>query len=315
MSLGSYILRRLLWAPVILFFVSAITFGLARFGPGDPVRTLLGQHRDPEAEQRIRTKFGLDKSPVEQYVIYMSKFFQGDWGESFKHQDIGIRELIVPKMAVSFQIGLVALCITFGLGIPLGIFAATKTGTWQDPATVSGLLLFTSVPVIVVIPLAQWIFSVRLGWTGIGWDGLLSTHAIMPILILSLPGVAGVARLMRAQTLQVLDQDYVRTARAKGLSEYSVMFGHVLQNAMLPLVTIVGLSLVGVLEGAFFVETLFGVPGVARLSVESVFDRDYDVIMALTMIIAISFILANIAIDIAYTAVDPRIRLGGEAPH
>ncbi len=313
MGLGSYILRRLLWAPVILFLVSSITFGLARFGPGDPVRTLLGQHREPEAEQRIRTKFGLDKSPVEQYVIYMSNFFKGDWGESFKHRDIAIRELIVPKMAISFQIGLVALCITFMLGIPLGVFAATKTGSWQDPASISSLLLFQSVPVIVVIPLAQWIFSVRLGWVGISWEGVLSPHSIMPILILSLPGVAGVARLMRAQTLKVMDQDYVRTARAKGLSEYSVMFGHVLQNAMLPLTTAVGLSLVGLLEGAFFVESLFGVPGVARLSVESVFDRDYDIIMALTMIISIAFILANIVIDIAYTMIDPRIRLGAEA--
>lgn len=310
MGLGSYVLRRLLWAPVILFAVSAVTFGLARFGPGDPVRVLLGQHRDPAAEQRIRTQFGLDKSPVEQYVIYMSNFFRGNWGESFKHRDIPIRELIIPKMALSFQIGLVALCLTFGLGIPLGILAATQTGTWKDPATIAGLLLFPSVPVIVVIPLAQWVFSVLLGWVGIAWEGLLSPNAIMPILILALPGVAGVARLMRAQTLMVLDEDYVRTARAKGLSEYSVMFGHVIQNAMLPMVTIVGLSLVGLLEGAFFVEFMFGVPGVARLSVESVFDRDYDVIMALTLIISIAFILANLAIDIAYTLVDPRIRLG-----
>ncbi len=309
--MGFYLLRRLVWIPVILFVISAVTFVLLRFGPGDPVRLILGQRNDPDAAARIRAEFGLDESPVEQYLMYMGDFVQGDWGRSFKFRDLEVRDLMLPKMAVSFQLGILALLLTFGAGIPVGVYTATRNGRWQDPAAIAGLLLFSSVPVIVMIPIVQFVFVLRLGWfPTAGWDGFFSSKAVLPVLVLGLPGIAGVARLMRALTLDVLDQDYIRTARAKGLSEFAVMFEHVLGNAMLPMITVIGFSLVGVLEGAFFVEFLFGVPGVARFAVESVFNRDYNVIMAFTIITATAFLITSVLVDIGYAMIDPRIRLG-----
>lgn len=310
-----YILRRLLWVPLILFTVSFITFTVARFGPGDPVRIAMGQFRDPEALERVRHEKGLDKPlfdwrpPFGQYGIYMRGVLQGDLGESFRFRDRPVSDIIFPKMWVSAQLGLVALIITFGLGIPVGVLAALRQGTWVDPAAISTFLLFQSVPVLVTVPVMLLIFVLKLHWlpTG-GWEGIFSTHIVIPALALSMPGIAGVARLMRATTLDVLTQDYVRTARAKGLREFTVVSRHVARNALLPMTTVIGISLVTLLEGAFFTETLLGIPGIGRLAFESVTSRDYDVILGLALVLATAFILANIVIDIVYTFIDPRVR-------
>ena len=240
-----YILRRLLWAPLILFAVTFLTFMAARFGPGDPVTIAAGQYRDPEILERVRHEKGLDKNPLEQYRIYIGNVLQGDLGESFRLRDRPVSEIIFPKMWVSAQLGLVALIITFSVGIPVGILAALRQGTWMDPATISTFLFFQSVPVLVTVPVMLLVFVLKLHWlpTG-GWEGIFSKHIIMPALALSLPGIAGVARLMRAMTLDVLKEDYVRTARAKGLQEFTVVSRHVARNALLPMTTIIGISLV-----------------------------------------------------------------------
>jgi ABC-type dipeptide/oligopeptide/nickel transport system permease component len=306
-----YILRRLLWAPLILFAVSFITFMAARFGPGDPVTIAAGQYRDPEILERVRHEKGLDKNPLDQYRIYIWNVLRhGDLGESYKSGNRTVAEIIFPKMWISSQLGLVALIITFGLGIPVGTLAALRQGTWMDPAAISTFLLFQSVPVLVTVPVMLLVFVLELHWlpTG-GWEGILSKHIIIPALALSLPGIAGVARLMRATTLDVLKEDYVRTARAKGLREFTVVSQHVARNALLPMVTVIGISLVTLLEGAFFTETLMGIPGIGRLYLDSVTSRDYDVILGLALVLATAFIVANIVIDIAYTFIDPRVRL------
>ncbi len=310
-----YILRRLLWAPLILLAVSFIAFTITRFGPGDPISVAMGQYRDPEALERVRHLKGLDKPildwrpPFGQYGIYMRDVLHGDLGESFRYRDRSVSDIIFPKMWVSAQLGLVALIITFGIGVPAGILAALKQGTWLDPAAISTFLFFQSIPVLVAVPVMLLVFVVKLHWlpTG-GWDGIFSKHIVIPALALSLPGIAGVARLMRATTLDVLMEDYVRTARAKGLREFTVVSQHVARNALLPMTTVIGISLVTLLEGAFFTETLLGIPGIGRLAFESVTSRDYDVILGLTLVLATAFILANIAIDIAYTFIDPRVR-------
>ena len=162
----------------------------------------------------------------------------------------------------------------------------------------------------MTVPVMLLVFVLRLHWlpTG-GWEGIFSKHIIIPALALSLPGIAGVARLMRATTLDVLKEDYVRTARAKGLQEFTVVSQHVARNALLPMVTVIGISLVTLLEGAFFTETLMGIPGIGRLYLDSVTSRDYDVILGLALVLATAFIVANIVIDIAYTFIDPRVRL------
>jgi ABC-type dipeptide/oligopeptide/nickel transport system permease component len=304
-----YVLRRLLWVPLILFAVSFITFTVARFGPGDPIRIAMGQFRDPDALARVRHEKGLDKPLYEQYRIYMWNALHGDLGESFRYRDRPVSDIIFPKMWVSAQLGIVALIITFGVGIPVGVLAALRQGTWLDPAAISTFLLFQSVPVLMTVPLLLLIFVVKLGWLPAGgWEGILSKNSVIPALALSLPGVAGVARLMRATTLDVLREDYVRTARAKGLPEFTVVSRHVARNALLPMTTVIGISLVTLLEGAFFTETLLGIPGIGRLAFESVTSRDYDVILGLTLVLATAFIVANIVIDIAYTFIDPRVR-------
>jgi ABC-type dipeptide/oligopeptide/nickel transport system permease component len=323
-----YVVRRLLWAPLILLAVSFIIFCVTRFGPGDPLRVAMGQYSDPEALARVRHTEGLDKPLPEQYFIYIKNLvLHGELGESLIYKNRDVSELIFPKMWISAQIGLVALLIVFSVGIPLGIFAALRQGTWADPLTIGVLLLFMSVPVLITVPLMQYLFVLKLHWLPTGnWGcsfeagplsgsaciGIFNRRLIMPALAISLPGIAGVARLARATTLAVLGEDYVRTARAKGLREFTVLSRHVARNAMLPLVTVVAISLVTLVEGAFFAETLLGIPGIGQFTFKAVKSRDYNVIMALTLILATAFIVANIAIDIAYTLIDPRIRYGGE---
>jgi ABC-type dipeptide/oligopeptide/nickel transport system permease component len=325
----AYILRRLLWVPVILFFVSFVTFALARFGPGDPVRVAAGNFRDEEAFERIRVARGLDKPIFEQYLIYMEDvLLHGDFGESFRYRDFSVNEILFPAMWRSMQYNAIALTITLAVGIPLGIFAAKRQGTWADPTSISAFLLLQSVPALVVVPFALLFFSLRLGWLpASGWPsdcnvqltflpqsyeciGVISTEAIIPIAVLALPGIAIWGRFTRAFTLDVMKEDYVRTARSKGLSEYTVLTRHVLRNAMLPLSTIVAYAMVGLIEGAFFVETLLGIPGVGRLSFEAIGGRDYDMIMAVVLVGSTVFVLATVVIDLMYTVIDPRIRLG-----
>lgn len=318
-----YTLRRLLWAPLILLAVSFILFVITRFGPGDPYTVVAGQLRDPEAIARVRAEKGLDKPVLEQYGIYLKNLAQGDLGESVSiYRGVKVWEIIWPRILVSAQMGLVALVIAFALGVPVGIYAALRQGTWVDPLSISTFLFFQSIPALVAVPFLLLIFALKLDWLPAGgWGGpsvevaghdvavgILSRYIVIPALALSLPSVAGIARLTRATTLAVLGEDYVRAARAKGLSEFTVVSRHVARNALLPLVTVVGLSLVTLVEGAFFTETILGIPGIGRLAFDSVTSRDYDIILALALIVGTAFVLANILIDVAYTFIDPRIR-------
>lgn len=325
----AYIARRLLWLPVILFIVSFIAFTLTRFGPGDPVAVAAGQIRDPVVLERVRAERGLDKSVVEQYWRWASRAVRGDFGESFQQQGFTVGELIYPKMWISAQLGIVAIAIVFGVGIPLGLLAARLSGTWLDPLIIGGLLSLRAIPSLVLIPPLIWLFAVQLdllpsgGWGGglidIYWIGgvlavpIPDPHIYIPLVAFTLPGFAGVARLVRVTALEVQTEDFIRTARAKGLSESAVTWRHVFPNSMLPLITVVGFALASVLEGAFFVEILYGIPGIAQFTLQAALRRDYDVIMATTVIFAGVFIVMNLVVDIAYGFVDPRIRLGGGA--
>jgi ABC-type dipeptide/oligopeptide/nickel transport system permease component len=325
----SYIMRRLMWVPLILFVVSFVTFTLARLGPGDPVRVAAGQFRDPEAFERIRAARGLDKPIYEQYYIYMKDVLtRGHLGESYRYRDYSVQEIIFPALWRSMQYNSVALAITLGVGIPIGIFAARKQGTWADPTSIGSFLLLQSIPGIVSVPFLLLIFALKLDFLPArGWPqecpvaldflgssyrclGVFSREAVIPIMALAIPAIASWARFTRAFTLDVLKEDYVRTARSKGISEFRVVTRHVLRNAMLPLSTIIAFAMVGLLEGSFFIETLTGVPGIGRLAFESVGGRDYDMIMAITLIGATTFVMASIAVDIVYTLIDPRIRYG-----
>jgi len=321
-GLAAYIVRRLLLVPIILFVVSVVTFALGRFAPSDYVEIQAGQAARPETIERIREERGLNDPVYEQYLRYISDFVQGDFGESVRYRGRDIEDVILPRLWVTVQYNFVVLLLTFLIGIPAGTLAAVKRGTWLDPLTIGGFLLFASVPVIVSIPIFQWLLATKLGLLPtLGWRthdvlgielGIFSKEIILPVIILTLPGIAGLARYMRAQVLDVLDQDFVRTARAKGLAPQAVIGRHVVRNALLPIATILGFELAGLLTGALILETLLDIPGIGEYAYESVNSRDYDSIMAIVLTGATAFVLANLLVDIAYGFIDPRIRLGGQ---
>ena len=336
--MGAYVARRVAWLPVHLLIVSFFTFAIARFGPGDPVTVAAGQFRDPEVLERVRAERGLDGTIFEQYGRWLTRAVTGNFGDSFLQEGYTVGEVIGPKLWISAQLGFISLLIVFGLGIPLGLLAARFSGTWIDPVVISTLLFLQAIPVLVIIPPLLWVFAVKLdllpvgGWDG-GFDGVFSResweglfdiwwigdvvavpipdpHLYIPLFVLSLPGLAGVARLVRITALEVLTQDYVRTAHAKGLSEYTVAVRHVLPNSLLPVVTVIGFALTGILGGAFFTETLLGINGIGRFTFEAVRSRDYDVILAMTVIVSTVFVLMNLVADLTYAFIDPRVRLG-----
>jgi ABC-type dipeptide/oligopeptide/nickel transport system permease component len=309
--MAGYILRRLMWLPVILFTVSFVTFVLGRYGPGDPVQVLMGQHSNPETVERIREQRGLNDNIFVQYGRYIKNVSRGDFGESFKYRGRTVTELLKPKMWVSAQLNIAAMILSVGLGIPIGLFAALRQGSLWDTAAVMMTLSWQSVPVFLTAPGLLLIFALWLDLLPThGWGGVFDTRAILPGFAMGIPGVAIIARLTRASTLEVIGSDYIRTARAKGLPEMVVQRRHILRNAMIPVATYLGFSLSGLLTTSFIVERFFGIPGVGNLLIEAVFARDYPIINGVLLILTTVFIMANLLIDLIYPVLDPRIRLG-----
>lgn len=321
--MGAFIARRLLWAPIILVAVSFVTFWLGQVVPGDPVQMRLGTRANPEAVARERARLGLDQPILTQYVRYLGNAVRGDFGESIKiypNREVG--PILGERIWRSAQIAAAALFIAFAIGIPLGTFVALRHGSWISPAIIGFSLIGYSLPTLVLAPVVLYVLSYRLrllpagGWREIPIEigpfeipfALLQPAVIMPIIVLAIPPVAVIIRQTRAAVIAVLDEDYVRTARAKGLPPLQVTARHILRNAMIPLVTIAGLSLAGLVEGSFIMEPFFGVPGVGKLGVDAFFGRDYPIIVALTLVTAIAYFVANIIVDIGYALVDPRIR-------
>jgi ABC-type dipeptide/oligopeptide/nickel transport system permease component len=312
-GLSGHILRRLMFLPVTLLVVSFATFYITRWGPGDPVSIYSGQYRDEEAFVRVREQYGLDKPIIQQYGIWLEDVvLHGDFGPSFRYRDRDIPDIIFPKMWVSMRVALYAFILTFLIGIPIGIFAAVKRGTWIDPVLISTFLFLQSIPVLVLVPILVLFLSVKLDLVPPGgFDGMFSASMIIPTIALTLPGIAGVARLARTATLTALDEDFVRTARAKGLSESTVVSRHIARNSVVPIMTtVIGLSLVGLIEGALFIEILLGIPGIGSFIYESVTGEDYNVILAVVLITTTAFVLANLAVDLALIVIDPRVRSG-----
>lgn len=304
-----YVVRRLIFLPVILLAVSLITFTLGVYGPGDPVRVSMGNKYNPDAADRIREELGLNRPFFVQYADYMFGFFQGDFGESLRFIGQPVRGLILSKMWVSTQLSIAAMIVSLGVGLPLGFYIAHKQGSWQDPTAVTITLVLMSIPIMVTVPALLWVGCLKTDLIPCsGWGGFFDPRIIVPAITMGVPGIAGLARLMRASTLDVMGQDFIRTAHAKGLGPVRVGGRHVLRNAMIPIVTILAFSLAGLIGGSFITETIMGIPGIGRFAVESIFNRDYPVIMAITLIGAAAFVLANLLADLAYAYIDPRIR-------
>lgn len=304
-----FIIRRLLAAIPVLVFVSAGTFFLGRFAPGDPVTARAGPRANPEQVERVKESLGLNDPIPVQYARYMANFARGDLGTSYRRQGLPVADIIFPKMWVSLRLNILPFILSYLIGLPLGIYSALRRGRWQDP-TISGVLLFlAAIPTVVWIPILVYLFVLKLNWIPtVAWNGLLSASIILPVFVLTIGSFAGVARVVRISMVQVMGEDFIRTARAKGLRESTVVSRHIMRNSLLVLINGIIASLFALYGGSLFVETGFGIPGIGRETLESISGRDYDLFMALTMIGAIAFIMTNLVLDIVYTVIDPRIR-------
>ena len=307
--MGVYIVRRLLWLPFLLFAVTLLTFALGRFGPGDPVAVMLGNRYTEERAKPLRKALGLDRPFFVQYGDYMWGAIRGDLGESLRFRGRAVRDLLGPKIWVSVQVNLAAMSVSLAIGLPLGFMIAHKQGTWIDPTTVTTFIVIMSIPIMVTIPFLMWAFCLKLDMVPCsGWGGFWDLRMIIPAVSMGILGVAGLARLMRASTLDVMGQDFIRTAYAKGLSTLTVDSRHILKNAMIPIITVLSFSLAGIFTTSFIVERIVGFPGVGNLLIDSIFNRDYPVIMGFAIIGSTVFVLANLLADISYAFIDPRIR-------
>ncbi|MBG82282.1 MAG: ABC transporter permease [SAR202 cluster bacterium] len=305
-----YIIRRLLWTPVLLALAAFFVFIMGTFAPGDPAELRLGNRATPERIERERERLGLDRPIPVRYVQYISDALRGDLGDSYQYQGKPVLEIITPRLWVSLQLNIAALIVAITVGLPLGFYAAKKQGTAKDPTIVITMLILYAMPVFFTAPFLILFFAVKLHWVpAAGWGGFFSLQIILPALTIGIPGAAVFVRHMRASTLEIIGQEYVRTARAKGMSNFVVNYRHVARNALLPILTIMGFTLAGMFGGSLIVELIYGIPGAGRLSLDAIFQRDFPVLTAFVLLGAVMLVLANLVIDIAYTIVDPRIRL------
>ena len=304
--MGRYIIRRLLFLIPVLFFISIITFSLAHAVPGGPFDR---EKRLPaEVIANLEKFYGLDKPVWRQYVDYMGGILtRFDFGPSYRSRGRGVNDIFAAHLPVSAQLGLVALTISLLMGVPLGIIGALKQNTLWDYASMALAVFGISVPSIVLGPLLILIFALTLKWFPVaGWG--TPAQLVLPALALGLHDSAIIARLTRASMLQVIREDYIRTARAKGLSERVVMVRHALKNAFIPVATILGPLFAALVTGTFIVEQIFAIPGLGKYFVTSITNRDYPVVMGTILLYAFILVLANLAVDITYAFLDPRIR-------
>ena len=306
----AYIVRRLLWTPVLLALAAFFVFIMGTWAPGDPAELRLGNRATPDNIKRERERMGLNDPIPVRYFNYVGGVLKGDFGDSYHYQGRSVLEIVRPRLWVSMQLNIAALIVAVSIGLPLGFYAAKKQGTARDPAIVISMLVLYAMPVFFTAPFLILFFAVKLHWVpASGWGGFFSLPIILPALTIGIPGAAVFVRFMRASTLDVIGQEYVRTAHAKGMSNFVVNYRHVARNALLPVVTIMGFTMAGMFGGSLIVELIYGIPGAGRLSLDAIFQRDFPVLTAFVLLGAGMLVFANLIIDIAYTIIDPRIRL------
>ena len=304
-SMSKYVARRIIWLIVVLLVVSFITFSLMHLVPGGPWDS--EKKLAPQVIQNLNIKYGLDKPFFVQYFNYIWGVVRGDLGVSYSYQDRGVTQIILTGLPITAILGVVAFILSILIGIPLGMAAALKQNSAIDYGSVLFSTIFASIPAFVLGILLMILFSIVLHWLPTqGWGGV--RNIVMPALALAALPAAYIARVTRASVLEVSRQDYVRTARAKGLAERIVMSRHILRNALIPVLTITGPELAALITGSFIIENLFSIPGIGRLFVQGVFARDYGLIMGSILFYTFVIAVLNLLVDIAYAAVDPRIR-------
>jgi oligopeptide transport system permease protein len=298
--------KRILLAALTIFLVATITFFLMNLVPGGPF--VAEKSISEQAQAALKEKFGLDKPLIVQYKNYMLSAIQGDFGLSLKQRGRTVTDIILSKFPVSARLGGIAVLTALVVGIPLGSVAALKRGTWIDNLIIVIATCGIAFPSFVICTVGMYVFGVYLGW--LPTLGLTSpSHYILPVFALAFYPTAYITRLMRSSMLDVIGQDYMRTARAKGLSQFVSLFKHALRNAILPVVTYIGPLLAYALTGSFVVEKIFVIPGLGKEFVSSIANRDYTVIMGTTIFLATLVILMNVLVDIVYKIIDPRIQL------
>jgi ABC-type dipeptide/oligopeptide/nickel transport system permease component len=299
-------LRLLLIVPSVWLILTMI-FLLIHIVPGDPVTQMLGPDAQSADVERFRHDLGLDLPIRVQYAHYLAGLARGNWGQSYRFR-APVFGLIFERYPATLELSLAALAVCLGIAIPAGVFSASRRGTARDRVTSVLTLLGLSVPNFALGPLLILLFSVELGWLPVSGRGGVS-HLVLPALTLGAALAAILTRMVRGAMLEELHSDYVRTARAKGLAERSVLFHHAFPNALIPIVTIVGLQFGTLLAGTIVTETIFSWPGIGRLAVQAIQARDYPLLQGCILVIALSYVLVNLLTDILYALVDPRVRL------
>src|SRR5215475_5331010 len=310
----TYVLRRLLATIPVMLIVAVLVFLMLRLTPSDPAAIIAGDNANTEQVAEIRKRLGLDQPILTQFVIWLGKTLQGDFGESFffKKQ---VAELISDRLEPTLSLSLLTIVIAIAIAIPLGVLAAYRHGGWLDRTVMGFSVLGFSVPVFVIGYALIYLFAIELGWLPVqgyqrlaeGFWGFLE-RLILPSVTLAVIYVALIARITRASVLEVLGADHVRTARAKGLGSASVLLRHVLRNAAVPIVTVFGIGVALLIGGVVVTESVYGIPGLGRLTVDAVLARDYPTIQAIVLLFSVVYVMINLLVDLIYTLLDPRIR-------
>lgn len=310
----TYIIRRIGLMVVIMLGVSVITFSMMHFIPGDPAEMIAKERYGEEgvtAEtiDHVRAELGLNQPVYIQYLYWLARILKGDFGTSFR-TDRPVLEEILARLPATIELTLAAMLVSLVIAVPVGIISAVKQYSIVDNASMACAILGASMPSFWMGLLLIMVFSVHFGWLPVFGRGEI-THLLLPALTLGTGMAAITTRLIRSSMLEVLKQDYIRTARSKGLGEKAVISRHALKNALIPVVTVVGLQFGALLDGAVVVEVIFAWPGIGRLMVDSIFARDFPVIMGCVFIFGAIYVIVNMIVDISYAWLDPRIRLGG----
>jgi peptide/nickel transport system permease protein len=309
-----FLLTRLLSTIPVLLLVAVFVFLLLRLTPGDPAAVIAGDSATSEQIEQIRESLGLNQPLVTQFGIWFGNVLRGDLGESFFFR-LPVAQLIAQRIEPTLALALCTIVLAVGVAVPLGVLAAWRHGGWLDRALMGFSTLGFSIPVFVLGYLLIWLVSIQLGWLPVqGYRRLAEgfvpfvRHLILPSITLSVIYIALIARVTRAAVSEALNEDYVRTARAKGLPEWRVLTRHALANAAVPIVTVIGIGLALLIGGVVVTESVYAIPGLGRLTVDAVLARDFPTIQGVILLFSVAYVLINLAIDLSYLVLDPRIR-------
>lgn len=302
-----YVVRRILLAIPLILGISFLVFGLMHLAPGDPVRMLAGREAPPEIIAAIRQEWGFDKPFIVQYFMWLGKVLRGDMGRSVISQ-LPVAYLIKARLPYTLKLNFWATLLGLGIAFPLGVVAAAKRQTWIDYAASALALIGMSMPGFWLSLVLIIVFAVKLSWLPTSGTGTWA-HYVLPAAALGFSWAAGLMRMVRTSLLEVLKEDYVRTARAKGLREKVVLVKHALRNALIPIVTVLGTWLAYMVVGTVIVETIFAWPGLGRLLTTALMQRDFFLVQAIILMISVAVVGANLLVDVLYAVIDPRVRL------